>query len=191
MNNLYTTLRELDVSAHVEKKGQFSYLAWAYAWDTLKTYYPEARFEKHLFDGVPFMTCPAGYAYVMVTVVAGIGKQSVTEILPVLNHSNAAVKNPDSFTVNTSLQRCLVKAIAECTGLGLYLYLGESAPPSGDVVSEPADDEQMRYLQELCRELDKPFDEAIRWLRENDNNLSFLVSNLEANLKKKEESHES
>jgi len=186
MDNLYTTLRSLDVSAHVEKKGNFSYLSWAYAWDTLKCHYPEARYEKHLFDGLPFMECPAGFAYVMVTVKAA--QQSVTEILPVLNHSNKPIANPDSFDVNTALMRCLVKAIAECSGLGLYLYLGESTPPSGDVVSEPADDEQMRYLEELCREMDKPFSEAQKWLRENDNNLSFLVSNLEANLKKREAS---
>jgi hypothetical protein len=184
MENLYKTLRELDVSKHVEKKGEYNYLAWAFAWDTLKCHYPEARYEKHVFNDLPYMQDEQGYTYVMVTVKAG--QQSVTELLPVLNFNNKPVTKPNSFDVNTALQRCLVKAIAECSGIGLYLYLGESAPPSGDVVSAPAADEKMRYLEELCRELDKPFSEAQKWLRDNDNNLSFLVSNLEANLKKKE-----
>lgn len=185
MDNLFARLAAIDCSEHIERKGNFSYVSWSWAWQMLKEQAPEATFEKHLFENLPYMECPDGYAFVMVTVTAE--GQSATEILPVLNHSNKPVKNPDSFAINTSLQRCLVKAIA-FHGLGLYIYAGEDLPPSVGVVSEPAADEQMQYLEELCRELDKPFSEAQKWLRDNDNNISFLVGNLEANLKKREAS---
>ena len=53
--------------------------------------------------------------------------ESATEIMPVLNHANRPIKNPNSFEVNASLQRCMVKAIA-ALGLGCYIYAGEDMP---------------------------------------------------------------
>ena len=47
--------------------------------------------------------------------------------MPVLNYSNKAVQNPDSFQVNTALQRCLAKCCA-MHGLGHYIYAGEDLP---------------------------------------------------------------
>jgi hypothetical protein len=41
---------------------------------------------------------------------------------------------PTAFDINTSIARCLVKAIA-LHGLGLYIYAGEDVPPIG---TEPA-----------------------------------------------------
>ena len=41
-----------------------------------------------------------------------------------LNHNNKPVTNPDSFQVNTALQRCFCKAIAY-HGLGFHIYAGE------------------------------------------------------------------
>jgi hypothetical protein len=59
--------------------------------------------------------------------------------LPVMDHRNQAVKNPDAFVVNKNMMRCLVKAIA-CHGLGLYIYAGEDLPhdDDGNVASRPA-----------------------------------------------------
>ena len=125
-SSVWSRLSEIDVSKHTETKGGFSYLSWSWAWASLKTSFPDATFEKHLFANLPYMIDPEGFAYVMVTVTV-LG-QSATEILPVLNHGNKPVKNPDSFMVNTSLQRCLVKAIA-FHGLGHYIYAGEDVPP--------------------------------------------------------------
>jgi hypothetical protein len=47
--------------------------------------------------------------------------------LPVMDHMNKAVKNPDAFTVNKNMMRCLVKTIA-CHGLGIRVYAGEDLP---------------------------------------------------------------
>ena len=71
------------------------------------------------------MIDPAGYAFVSVTV--DVGGESQTEVLPVLNHANKAVSQPDSFQVNTALQRCLTKCLA-FHGLGHYIYAGEDLP---------------------------------------------------------------
>ena len=136
----FKELNAIDCSEHVEKKGKFTYLSWAWAWQTLKEHCPDAFFYKHTFsardnDGVqvPFMVDEAGYAYVAVTVtVDGI---EATEIMPVLNHSNKPIQNPNSFDVNTALQRTLVKAIA-FHGLGLYIYAGEDVNPVQDT-TEP------------------------------------------------------
>lgn len=137
----WATLSKVDVSEHCETKGGFTYLSWSWAWSTLKKHYPDATFEKHLFDGLPYMLDAQGFAFVQVTVT--IVGQSATEILPVLNHSNKPIKNPDSFAVNTALQRCLVKAIA-FHGLGHYVYAGEDLPPGAEPkLGEVVDDEPM------------------------------------------------
>ena len=47
--------------------------------------------------------------------------------LPVMDHRNRAIVNPDAFAVNTAMQRALVKCVA-LHGLGLYLYAGEDLP---------------------------------------------------------------
>jgi len=64
----------------------------------------------------------------------------MTQVHPVLDHQNKAVTAPNAFQINTSIQRCLTKAIA-LHGLGLHLYAGEDLPPS-----PPLDDTQTKEL---------------------------------------------
>ena len=54
-------------------------------------------------------------------------EKSMTAMLPVLNHQNRPIQNPNAMDVNTAMQRCLVKAIA-LHGIGLYIYAGEDLP---------------------------------------------------------------
>jgi hypothetical protein len=66
--------------------------------------------------------------------VTAFGK-TMTAQLPVMDHKNKAIPNPDAFEVNKAMQRCLAKAIA-LHGIGLYIYAGEDLPeappePSG------------------------------------------------------------
>ena len=123
--SVWETLSKIDVNEHTEKKGNLTYLSWAWAWGQLKSAYPSATFEKHWFGGdgykLPFAKDEEGHAFVKVSVT--VESETITETMPILNHSNKAVKNPDSFQVNTSLQRCLAKAIAY-HGLGHYIYGG-------------------------------------------------------------------
>jgi hypothetical protein len=129
---VWETLSVVDVSDHTEEKNGFTYLSWAWAWTVLKGYYPDATYTKHVFErhGLPFMYDPEdGSAYVMVTVSIPSENEAATEVYPVLNYANKAIKNPNSFEVNTALQRCLAKTIS-ILGLGAYIYAGEDLPPS-------------------------------------------------------------
>ena len=53
-----------------------------------------------------------------------------------LDAKNRPIAEPSSFDINTSIQRCLVKAIA-LHGLGLYIYAGEDLPDTNGS-TEPA-----------------------------------------------------
>ncbi len=56
--------------------------------------------------------------------VAGV---TLSQIHPCLDAKNRPIMSPTSFDINTSIQRCLVKAIA-LHGLGLSIYAGEDLP---------------------------------------------------------------
>ena len=112
----FKELRVLDVSKYIEKKGQFSYLAWAHAVDILLQHDPLATWEyrqPEIFNDSMMVFCT----------VHAFGK-SMTMQLPVMNYKMQAIKNPDAMQVNTAMQRCLAKAIA-LHGIGLYIFQGE------------------------------------------------------------------
>jgi hypothetical protein len=139
VKTVWETLSAIDVNEHVKKKGKFNYLSWAWAWGTLKACYPSSTFEKHTFTSdsavdVPYMRDSEGQTYVQVSVtVEGI---TLSEVYPVLNHQNKSITNPNSFDVNTALQRCLAKVIA-MHGLGFYIFAGEDLPEAdlGEVIA--------------------------------------------------------
>lgn len=120
----FVRLASVNVNAHVEKKQGMSYLSWAWAWDYLLRQDGQAAFSY----GEP-TTYSDGTVMVYCTVTA-FGK-SRTAHLPVMDNRNRPIAQPSSFAVNTSMQRCLVKAIA-LHGLGLYLYAGEDLPVGAD-----------------------------------------------------------
>ena len=64
-----------------------------------------------------------------------VNGKSITEMLPVLNNFNKPIKNPDSMDINSSLQRCLAKAIA-LHGLGVHVYSGEDIVDIPDNLGE-------------------------------------------------------
>ena len=73
---------------------------------------------------VPYLRDKSG-CFVKVSVT--INGRERTEMLPVLDHRNKTVPNPDAFQINTSIKRCLAKCLA-LHGLGLYIYRGEDLP---------------------------------------------------------------
>lgn len=119
-------LLKLNVKDHTEKKNGLSYLSWAWAWTEALKADPAANFEVKMFDGgeTPFMTIN-GTGMVWVTVTM-FGKP-MTCFLPIMDYKNKAIQKPDSFAVNTSLMRCMTKALA-LHGIGLYIYAGEDIP---------------------------------------------------------------
>lgn len=124
MDNYFVRLSQLDVSSHVEKKGQFTYLSWPWAVAQLRAADPAAVWEVRRFDGLPYLKSEAGHFVEVAVTVQGI---TLSQIHPVLDARNRPIADPSAFDINTSLQRALVKAIA-LHGLGLSLYAGEDLP---------------------------------------------------------------
>lgn len=120
-------LLKVNVNDHTEKKGNLTYLSWAWAWAEVLKIDPAARYTVHEFDGLPLVYLQDTTAMVKVSVE--IKSDIKTCLLPVLDHRNKPIQNPDSFAVNTSIMRCLAKCIA-LHGLGLYIYAGEDLPES-------------------------------------------------------------
>lgn len=132
-DNYFARLNAINVNEHVEKKGGFSYLSWPYAVAQLRLADPTAIWEVRRFDGLPFLTTDAGIFVEVAVTVQGV---TLSQIHPVLDGRNRPLLVPSSFDVNTSLQRCLVKAIA-LHGLGLYIYAGEDMPqPVADAAND-------------------------------------------------------
>jgi hypothetical protein len=119
MMSKYLELRKIDVSEHIEKKNNLSYLSWAWAVDTLLQQDPNATWEYK--EPAQF-----GETLMVFCSVTAFGK-TMTAQLPVMDYRNKAIANPDAFSVNTAMQRCLAKAIA-LHGIGLYIYSGEDLP---------------------------------------------------------------
>jgi len=117
-------LLKLNVNEHVEKKQNLSYLSWAWAWAEALKADPAATFEVKTFDGKPYMDVNGtGMVWVTVTMF----NKPMTCFLPVMDHRNKPIQNPDSFQVNTAIMRCMTKGLA-LHGLGLYIYAGEDLP---------------------------------------------------------------
>jgi len=127
----------LDVGKKTEKKGKLTYLSWCWAWEEALKADPAATFTVQTFDEygpngakrtVPYMGIN-GTAMVWVTVTL-FGKPMTCQ-LPVMDHKNTAITNPDAFQVNTAIMRCMTKGLS-LHGLGLYIYAGEDLPQKSD-----------------------------------------------------------
>ena len=124
VSNSFRRLFQLDVANYVEKKGQFSYLSWPFAVAQLRLTDPSAYWEVKRFDGLPYLSTELGF---FVEVAVTVETVTLSQIHPVLDHKNRPIMAPSVFEINTSIQRCLVKAIA-LHGLGLNIYAGEDLP---------------------------------------------------------------
>ncbi len=123
-SNYFSELAAINVAEHVEKKGQFNYLSWPYAVQQLRSFDDTATWVIQRFNGLPYLSTECG-TFVEVSVT--VRNITLTQIHPVLDSRNKPIPVPSAFDINTSIQRCLVKAIA-LHGLGLSVYAGEDLP---------------------------------------------------------------
>ena len=156
MSKHFETLDAINVNNYTEKKGRFTYLSWAWAVRELLKVDPEATWEIHEWglegNRQPYMQTEAG-CFVQVTVwVGGIAR---TQVHPVLDNTNKHIMQPNAFQINTSIQRCLAKAIA-LHGLGLYIYAGEDLPNE-----EPVTEEEQAALLELASKVSKEVENQV------------------------------
>jgi hypothetical protein len=126
-------LLKINVNEYTEKKNGLTYLSWAGAWGEALKADPAVNFKVEMFDGTPLMM--VGGSFMVWVTVTMFGKP-VTCMLPVLDYRNKPISTPNAFDVNTSIMRCLVKAIA-MHGLGLYIYAGEGAPEDEEEPPKP------------------------------------------------------
>ena len=131
----FEILNGVDVSGHTEKKGNLTYLSWAWAWGELKKRYPMSYYTVYeAANGCLYhtdgKTC---WVKTGVTLVDGETSLEHIEYLPVMDARNRSIPlaQVDSFVVNKTIQRSLTKAIAR-HGLGLYIYAGEDLPEDAE-----------------------------------------------------------
>ncbi len=159
MQNYFAHLNEINVSDHVEKKGQFSYLSWPFAVAQLRLADPAATWEVKRFNGLPYLQSDAGVFVEVSVTVQGI---TLSQIHPVLDSKNRTILAPSVFDINTSIQRCLVKAIA-LHGLGLYIYAGEDLPESAKPETLSAD--QQALIQTKITEVGGNLDRLLAYFK--------------------------
>ena len=140
---VWHTFQLIDVGAEIESKSigraNLEYLPWANAWRFVMNAFPESTFE---FDDLARFDNGTAEQWVTVTIRDGKQETSRRWWLPVLNHQNQPVSDPNAMQINNTRMRVLVKCLA-MMGLGTELYAGEDVPDkendkgvvSGSVVS--------------------------------------------------------
>lgn len=131
-------LLKINVNDHTEQKNGLTYLSWAWAWAEVLKIDADADWdvvENSASTGhLPCTFLPDGSALVKTRVT--IKGKTKCCWLPVMNHRNQAIKNPDAFAINTAIVRCLTKNIS-MFGLGLYIYAGEDLPEEAEKTPAP------------------------------------------------------
>lgn len=135
--NIEHRLLKLNVNDHTEKKQNLTYLSWAWAWQQALLADPHATFRVHTFstaqDGASPVMSINGTGMVWVDVT--LNGRTRTGFLPIMDHRNKPILEPDAFQVNTAIMRCMTKTLA-LFGLGLYIYAGEDLPYDDDAEQE-------------------------------------------------------
>ena len=127
--SVFATLNAVNCNQHTEKKGNLTYLSWAWAWQMVKSHFPDATYT--IYES------PEGWNYFTdgrtCWVKVGVTIQGLEHIeyLPVMDARNQSIPFDAirSTDVNKAVQRSLTKACAR-HGLGLYIYAGEDLPDS-------------------------------------------------------------
>jgi len=142
--SVYQNLSTINVEKFVGGKNGYRFLSWSNAVDQLLKKYPNATWKNREWNGLPYLQCSAG-AFVEVSVT--INDITRSQLHPILDFRNKPVKEPDSFQINTSIQRALAKAIS-LHGLALYIYQGEDLPLSEQEATKEARLELIQLLKE-------------------------------------------
>ena len=156
---VWQTLSAVDVSDHIEKKGSLSYLSWAWAYGTMMEHYPDLHYsfeqDRCEFTNTVEISC---------SVLVNEKDQSMVRSmwLPVMDHRNKAIVNPDKFAINSSKMRCLVKCFA-MFGLGHYIYAGEDINPV--IANAVITDDQIIAIKKLLDETGADSEKFCKWLK--------------------------
>ena len=129
----------INVNDKTEKKGNLTYLSWAFAWAEFKKIYPEATYKVNEFNGT-FCSGNENMGYMVQTQVTA-GDKTYEMWLPVRNNT---ILQPKMTEINKTIMRCLTKNLA-MFGLGLYIYAGEDLPDTPKEC-EPITEKELREV---------------------------------------------
>lgn len=157
----------LNVNENTEKKGNLTYLSWAWAWQEVLKVCPDATYEvlsftnKETGDVLPYQSDPT-MGIMVWTRVTMLG-QTKLMWLPVMDSKNNAmlltpqtitkfnksitIPAANMFDVNKTIMRCLVKNLA-MFGLGTYIYAGEDLPEAEKVVVQQQKEQKEKEKKE-------------------------------------------
>jgi len=157
---IWKTLSIINVNENTEKKGNLTYLSWAWAWGELMNHFPQATYsftEWEYPDGTHYVTKDVliyDDGTCSVECELRIGEVSHKMWLPVMDYKNQAIANPNARSISDTKMRCLVKCIS-MFGLGHYIYAGEDLPnpeDSAPVTTEKAPTKAKRKLTKAQQE---------------------------------------
>ncbi len=127
VSSVFKTLDAVNCSQYTERKGNLSYISWAWAWRIVKSHFPDATYTIYEnAEGWNYFT--DGRTAWVKTGVTVQGLEHI-EYLPVMDQrfQSIPLESVRSTDVNKAIQRSLTKACAR-HGLGLSLYAGEDLP---------------------------------------------------------------
>ena len=180
--SVFTTLNNINVNGHTEKKNGLTYLSWAFAWAEAKKVCPDVTYEIKTFgeNHLPYVYDEStGYMVFTSVTINGLTHDMW---LPVMDSANKAMKKEvytydtkykkgvrvetaTMFDINKTIMRCLVKNIA-MFGLGLYIFAGEDLPETEVPIKEPTNLENPKIRKLIIKINDKYPDNA-KTLSEN------------------------
>ena len=136
---VWQDLSKIDCSEFTEQKMGLTYLSWAHAYGILMDRWPNNTYYFREEQ------CPDGTMMVYCSLIIVDGEESALREmwLPVMDHRNKPVENPNAFQINTARMRCFTKCLS-MHGLGSYIYKGEDLPKD-DLVT----DAQAESIEEL------------------------------------------
>ena len=175
-DNYFTKLNSINVNDKTEKKGNLTYLSWAWAWQEVKKNFSDATYT--IYENASGWNYHTDGRTCWVKTGVTINGQEHIEYLPVMDYQNKSIpaERVTSFDVNKAIQRSLTKAAAR-HGLGLYIYAGEDLP---EEESKNKEQQMNNKLEAVLKEVQESADikqlEAVykKYEKELKNNTVFI-----------------
>lgn len=147
--SVFAVLNKINCNEHTEKKGNLTYLSWAWAWKMVKENFPESSYTIYEdANGIPYFT--DGKTCWVKTGVTINGLEHI-EYLPIMDFKNQSIplERVTSMDMNKTIQRSLTKACAR-HGLGLYIYAGEDLPEGAEEQPTPQPSQAVQKRREAA-----------------------------------------
>lgn len=194
--SVFEVLSKISVKDHIKETNGQAYLPWAWAWQQVKSNFPNATYMVVHDDetGLPFRE--DHMLGLIVETKVSINDETLSMWLPVMDNKFKAMKReeysyetkfgPKSVSpanmhdINRAIMRCLTKNFA-MFGLGISLYTGEefedsepsnskqTAKASSPAKSKTTTKKESRELPELTADSKQEWKAALEYLAKNKN----------------------